>query len=99
VLIVSGGTLAALPFRRVPDYVAPCTIDVPPGAVLNAAAGPNTGPTQKMSHFAQLQASTVPPSLRTDLTADLVLETATIDAFDTESFESFSWHQQSESVS
>ncbi len=99
VLIVSGGTLAALPFRRVPDYVAPTTIDVPPGAVLNAAAGPATGPTHKMSNLVQLQASTVPPSLRTDFTEDLVLETTTIDAFDTESFESFSWNKHSESAS
>lgn len=93
VLIVSGGTLAALPFRRAPEIVAPETIDLMPGSLLSAQTPQVPHPNRSSQGAVQSYASPVPPSLRTDLTEDLVLETTTIDALETESFDSFSWNK------
>ncbi|WP_040770615.1 hypothetical protein [Novipirellula maiorica] len=93
VLIVSGGTLAALPFRRAPEIVAPETIDQMPGSSVNAQTSAGTVENHFSQGAAPSYGSPVPPSLRTDLTEDLVLETTTIEAMDTESFDSFSWNK------
>ncbi|GAA5505029.1 hypothetical protein [Novipirellula caenicola] len=95
VLIVSGGTLAALPFRRAPEIVAPDTIDQMPGSLLNTQTSVAAGQNRLSPEAARSYGSPVPPSLRTDLTEDLVLETTTIDAMDTQSFDSFSWNKPS----
>ncbi|WP_442511005.1 hypothetical protein SH528x_002660 [Novipirellula sp. SH528] len=95
VLIVSGGTLAALPFRRAPEIVAPETIELLPGSLLSAQTPSSPDQTRPSRGAVQTYATPVPPSLRTDLTEDLVLETTTIDALDTKSFDSFSWNKPS----